>query len=479
MSRIESDTSVAPPVPDLGAMNNGVDVLALDLANPAQAERQAIFAYVADTPTTDQKYSIPSQMTFVELDATALNALTAVIQSAYDMQKTISASMSVSGELEEFTFSGSGSYTSAETTTDNFKTVLSESSSVVQLWKLIVKEGTDPPLSDDFTSAVANLPEAYDPSTYTQYTQFIKTYGTHYFSECTFGGRTYQHFTADTKIVTSLVTQGISVSEEAGIALLANFGETAGTSTSNYTAFMTSVSPEQVQWVGGTASQHWDTWVASVRDDPVVVASSLVPIYELPNLPAAIQSNMQTAFGDHMRSGADSTSGRLCYRAWTSAREGVVVSFSPMRDPSIQLAATDEWENGVWAVKINPPTQSGPGPFELINPANSADTSPYAIGGEAVFVAPEAEDPITPTYVQQDGNQINLTHVEPYQPVGIWHIVNPLNPDSSGDPLFPGATVQLKNSSTGEFLGANQSGNQPAVNSDELDPLTYWFVTPA
>jgi MAC/Perforin domain len=498
MSELESVAGVsgatAHDLPNFGAMGQGVDVLLLDLQDPGFAQKGALFVYQDDAVTPDNQYRYPSQMTFTARWATTLSATASIMQSAFDMSQMIRTSMSVDGQSEKFAFSASAAYTYAATTTAKFTTVITEAAAVATLWELTLIPNQSHPFAKHFHDDVGNLSPSGDPSAYQT---FIKTYGTHYFTSASFGGRSYQRFTATTANMATLVSQGISVSAQASLGLELSFKQ--GTKQKDYEEFLEKVSVGQLRWLGGRASTDWNTWVASVQGKPMVVASSLSPIYELftpANFSqvavadlAQIKAQMQQAVESYLQQrGVDPVDGQLSYGPiQTDPPLPVTVGFSPLLTPGRRLAAKPTKGEGhdTYAVTIDstPPAVIG---LEPIDPSGNQSTVPCP-SGAPVALAP-AVQPMQETVelwvLQQWGSgQVNLGAYEPAEvpapAAATWQILSPFGVPPTGGPLFDGAVVQIQNHQSEDLVSAN--GNQPGISSDAFSPSTYWVlhVTPA
>ncbi len=481
-------TATAPaPLANLGALDLGIDILMFDLADPGAAARQAVFAYRADAVAPDGKYRYPSQTTFSALDDTDFSALTATIQSAYDMQKSIGVGVSGGGEVDGVQFSGSASYHYAKETTGAFETILFEAASTVRLWRLALNEGATPPLSPAFAKAVADLPPASAGRGDPAYSAFIRAFGTHYAAQATFGGRSYQHSTSSTAQTSTLVQQGIDVSAQAGVALTANVGLSTNTSTSQYKAFSQAVTMEQVQWAGGVASSNWDAWVRSIAGAPVIVGAAFAPLATLltaanfPQLPAIaqLQANLTAAVAAYLAAnGENPAAGAIHhgpYHYGPVASEPYLV-FSPLGKESVRLVAKGPSHNTVSIAIASPEPGKTASGFMPICPWDPQSTAPVQTGGGvglAMAIAPLHGL----VFLQAVGGKVDGVMMVNVEPAGAWAFVNPLAP-GEGAPVFPGSVVQLKNTASGQYLQAAKD-SRPAMTSNALDATTYWVVTTA
>ncbi|XP_019215744.1 perforin-1-like [Oreochromis niloticus] len=118
-----------------------------------------------------------------------------------------------------------------------------------------------PPLSPEFSSAVAKLPRCYNSFTRAQYSQLIHTYGTHYIRQVHLGGR-LRRVTAARTCLSSL--NGLT-SNQVHSCLSLGFSVGLGKS----------------QLSGNRDSCNKVLQTRTLKDHPDVVSYSLRPIYEL------------------------------------------------------------------------------------------------------------------------------------------------------------------------------------------------------
>ncbi|MBD2505472.1 MAC/perforin domain-containing protein [Anabaena azotica] len=133
-------------------------------------------------------------------------------------------------------------------------------------------------LDQAFVSAVKNL------NSQSSYNEFIKTYGTHYAHEVTFGGRMYQRIQISTQTYKRLVEKGVDVSVSAEASYKKATGSLSSGSSSSSSSSLENeqgVSINSIQWAGGTPNTNFDEWVKTIRDDPKPTQMDLIPLYQL------------------------------------------------------------------------------------------------------------------------------------------------------------------------------------------------------
>ncbi len=196
---------------------------------------------------------------------------------AHSFEHTVSAGLDVPGLVS---FSASATYRQLEKTSGSNETIETFVQSFFEDCSLQLDDDFDVklPLSSRFTSAVKKL------TTEAACAEFIKTFGTHYAREVTFGGRMYQRIHISSQMYSRLVEKGVDISASASATFKgATVNTGSSTSTSSSTAFNQSsgLTIDSIQWVGGTPSTDFNEWVKSIRQDPKPLQMELKPLYEL------------------------------------------------------------------------------------------------------------------------------------------------------------------------------------------------------
>jgi len=185
-----------------------------------------------------------------------------------------------SGSGWGFEFSASTEYKkdTAEMSSGEFLIVLSHAE--CQNYYSIIDFTNPPPFDPGFLSWAKKLavPKTSDEAIM----EFVQYYGTHFFSDVTFGAKFVQHHKLSQKTYESLKTSEISVEAQASYSGLFSIGggfsldKKQSEAASNF-----SKSVETITYtVGSTPPSNGDalTWAASVDQNPVPMLYSLSPI---------------------------------------------------------------------------------------------------------------------------------------------------------------------------------------------------------
>ncbi|TQF09219.1 phospholipase [Myxococcus llanfairpwllgwyngyllgogerychwyrndrobwllllantysiliogogogochensis] len=279
------------PYPNIDFLGRCYDFIRLDPLDLSARERDGgggmderaidIPSKAVDQATTDQSILIP-QGTEHHSESRGERASRAEtwfssVDMSSSLEKTVSFGFSIPGLVS---FSHSKTYSEFNRTTSTNETMETFVQSYFEDCSICFKEDFQKSLSLNakLVSAVKALTSKEQCAT------FIKTYGTHYAHEVTFGGRMYQRIKISTKTYRSLTESGTNVSSSAEGTykkVTANTGASSSSSSSADLETKSGVNVEQLRWVGGTPNSNFDEWVKTVRNDPKPVQMKLRPLYEL------------------------------------------------------------------------------------------------------------------------------------------------------------------------------------------------------
>ena len=156
------------------------------------------------------------------------------------------------------------------------------------------------PTGQMFNLAVSLLPNVYDATTKSKYTQFFNAYGTAVVDQAYLGGKmllkNYYH-----KCIDEVVSKHDEYEEGSWsfIAISSHYDHTVIDDRLNKTFGMT----PQINFtlIGGDIGidmDHWEKWIPTVKTNMEIIKFSLIPIYQLINDPVK-QSNIKIAMNDY------------------------------------------------------------------------------------------------------------------------------------------------------------------------------------
>ncbi|RUR72794.1 MAC/perforin domain-containing protein [Chlorogloeopsis fritschii PCC 9212] len=207
-----------------------------------------------------------------------------MLLSTYDFQQKFSQNVSLGvGIPQGFAFSNSTTYNKVEQETRTRTNLYSytQVEFIDHELRLLLHQTDFLPIGEELYQAVLALPSVANKQAYRQ---FIDKFGTHFSTNVAFGGRAYQFIKMSREDYRRMVLEGINVSVEAEGTFKNVTGQVgSGTETQKSKIFRSTVERgrENIQWIGGTPNRDLNTWLQTIRQDPVPTKLQLYPLYEL------------------------------------------------------------------------------------------------------------------------------------------------------------------------------------------------------
>jgi hypothetical protein len=296
MSTTASSPDSGNTLSGVSFMQRGYDVMLVHPtnlgANEGGSARQDVFAMnpsVTVTDNTGKSYLIPAELDFFSnAKFTAASAAsTWLIQASSDIGTSLSASIGVSaddGEGQLFACSASSQTTTQRNEMSDRTQVYGTTQAEFDIYELKIQlaSGKYPPLSADFSSDVTGLTSATVET-------FIKTYGTHYPTDMTFGGLAILSYKIDQSSFSTLMDKSVNLTGDisAGLGILSgNASMSSSTNVSAAFATASSKMTHSILSVGGTVTVGNDDtlssdWQPSVEGSPVPIKVTLAPLSDL------------------------------------------------------------------------------------------------------------------------------------------------------------------------------------------------------
>ncbi|XP_078359953.1 perforin-like protein 1 isoform X1 [Oculina patagonica] len=282
-----SDTHWKKTFPDLDYSLLGYDILyGYPLANGRDPGfRHPIFSanYSKPKQTSDCRYVVPQGFTVIPSESCVVSFESKLVRNKQEMSQHLGVQAKVEGGGWGFEFSASTSYNkdTSEMSTGEYMYIMSHAQ--CQNYYSMVDFKNPPPFDPGFLAAANKLadPNASDEDVI----EFIEYYGTHFFTDVTFGAKFVQKHKVSQTAYQSLSKSKISVEVQASYSGLFSIG--GGFSLDKEQSEAASNFSKAVETntftVGSTPPANGDamTWASSVQQNPVPMLYSLSQIDNL------------------------------------------------------------------------------------------------------------------------------------------------------------------------------------------------------
>ena len=267
------------PLKNWDFVGRSYDILRIDpLDLDAGASFRMVFDLKATDPVADQSALKPPEVLHIPDSGGSFDSNTKLIFSSYDLQSflKIGVSFSISDPADLFSFSLSSSYENTTKEIGSNEKVLTFTKMIVQRYKLQLDEAKTQKLDKYFQELVDGLPDTS--------ATLINQFGTHYARTVFYGGQAHQKLIFKKEDYTSMEGNKINVKAEAKATFeVVKVGGSVETASNVSQEFRNKVENkhEQITYSGGTPSQNFDSWAASVKADPAPIKLDIVPISQL------------------------------------------------------------------------------------------------------------------------------------------------------------------------------------------------------
>ena len=205
------------------------------------------------------------------------NSFTQTITDMSSYSKSLATTLSVAGTDGEMAGSGSFGWHRAKTVTTTESSYIIQCSAGGNVYNMQFKSNSFNTTQFDpyFKNDAMNLPTTFDPDSFNNnasdpFSNFIASYGTHYFQAINMGGMTEQQTYTTAYNYESMKTSGVDISGSATSDFQASMGFSR--STTNSQQYDESTSVQSVNYVGGCAiGGTWAEWTTSLYRNPVPV----------------------------------------------------------------------------------------------------------------------------------------------------------------------------------------------------------------
>lgn len=253
------------------------------------SERQWIWSwlyasadYTLNRSAGDCRYNVPKGLLVIPDVSCVTSFASTVIQNTFELHKSLSASVSASGDFGAFSFLASLSYKQTSSEVSSAEKVYITSTAKCSYYFSKIDLTSPPPLHAGFYRWAKALEKN---SSKANLLKFVKYYGTHFPTGVVFGARFVNVYSMTSKSYKTASSRDISVSAQASYSGLISVSGGFNLDKSQReaaSAFSKTVESTTVS-VGAAPPSNGDAayWASSVKDNPVPISYQIQPIANL------------------------------------------------------------------------------------------------------------------------------------------------------------------------------------------------------
>ena len=245
--------------------------------------RQIFFADYGDNlKTADCRYSVPKGLLVIPDVSCVTSFSSTIIQTTFELQKSLAVSVQASGGFGAFSFSASSSYKKTSSEVSSGEKVYITSSAKCSYYFSKIDLTRPPPLHPGFYRWAKALEKN---SSKPNLLEFVKYYGTHFSTTMVFGARFTKQYSMTAQSYKTASSQDISVSAQASYSGLVSVSGGFSLDKSQREAaskFSKEVETTTIT-VGAPPPSNGEAayWASSVKENPVPMSYDIEPIANL------------------------------------------------------------------------------------------------------------------------------------------------------------------------------------------------------
>ena len=259
------------------------------LVDPGFASDIFKLTYGQNQVTGDKSFAYPDGFALQLTQICQANFSSQTIRTKTDIQKSMAASLGVSGSYGVYAGSLNVDYNEmSKSISENDKMYIMNEAEC-SIYKTHVKQYGPPELADDFLNGLKTIDGKTWESGNKEYRAFIESFGTHYIKDALMGSRyTYILETSNSKY-TQMLDKGVNIAAEASYSAVASLSVSSSlkTSSASHDEFEKNMSNKFVTSLGAPmpGNLEMESWFEQTKDEPMPISYTISPITQLLNMP--------------------------------------------------------------------------------------------------------------------------------------------------------------------------------------------------